>query len=116
MGLVAMSRQSQKLTVDQTDVALLCTDETHRIGNYRVQHRLNIGRRAGNHAQDFTRCRLLLQRFLEFLEQPDVLQRDHCLIGKGFEQLDLCWSERIHLGTTPHQCANEFAALKQRHG
>ena len=51
------------------------------------QHRLNIRRRAGDHTQDFTRRGLLLQRLLEFVEQPDVFDGDHRLIGEGFESL-----------------------------
>ena len=59
-----------------------------------------IGRRAGNHAQDFTRGRLLLQRFLEFLEQPDVLDGNYSLVGEGFEKRDL-----LVRGEGPHlQC------------
>ncbi len=66
----------------------------------RIQHRLNIRRRAGDDTQDFTRRSLLLQRFLEFLEQPDVLDGDHGLVGEGFEQLDLRRGEGAHLGAT----------------
>ena len=54
-----------------------------------VQHRLNVRRRAGDHAKDLARGGLLLQRFGEFLEQPDVLDGDHGLVGKGFQQFDL---------------------------
>ena len=55
----------------------------------RIQHGLNICRRASDDAQDLTRRRLLLQRFFELLEQSDVLDRDHRLIGEGFEKRDL---------------------------
>ena len=41
--------------------------QPRRIFSDDIEHRLNIRRRAGNHAQDFTRRGLLLQRFLEFL-------------------------------------------------
>ena len=34
----------------------------------RIQHWLNIRRRAGDHTQDFTRRGLLLQRLLELVE------------------------------------------------
>ena len=59
-------------------------------------------------AQDFARRRLLLQRFLEFLEQPHILDGDHRLIGEGFEQLDLRRGEGAHLDATCDQCSNEF--------
>src|SRR5215831_15618696 len=53
----------------------------------RVEHWLNVGRRAGDDTQDFTRRSLLLQRFLEFLEQPDVLECDDRLVSEGLEEL-----------------------------
>ena len=36
----------------------------------------------------------------QFLEQPDVLDGDHCLVGEGFEQFDLRRSEGAYLGAT----------------
>ena len=48
----------------------------------RIQYRLNVGRRAGDDAQDFARCSLLLQRFLELLKQPDILNGDDGLVGE----------------------------------
>ena len=56
--------------------------------------------------------RLLLQRLgqivgalLQLLEQPHVLDRDHCLVGEGLDELDLLVGEWPHLpcgrGMTP---------------
>ena len=81
-----------------------------------IQHRLNIRRRAGDDAQDFTRRSLLLQRFLEFLEQPHVLDRDHRLVGEGFEKLDLRRGKGAHLGATCDQYSNEFPLLTKGNG
>ena len=47
----------------------------------------------------------------EFVEQPDVLNRDHGLVGEGFEQLDLRRGEGAHLDATRGQCSNEFPLL-----
>ena len=47
--------------------------------------------------KDFAGRRLLLQRFLEFFEQPHVLDRDNCLVGEGFKELDLRRGEGAHL-------------------
>ena len=68
-----------------------------------VQHRLNVRRRAGDDAQDFARRCLLLQRFLELLEQPHILDGDHGLIGEGFKKLDLRRGEGAHLDATRDQ-------------
>ena len=54
--------------------------------------------------KNFARRGLLLQRFLEFLEQPDVLDGDHRLVGEGFKQLDLRRGEGAYLGATRVQC------------
>ena len=48
---------------------------------------------------------------LEFLEQPHVLDGDHCLVGEGFEELDLRRGEGTHLGATRVQYSNEFPLL-----
>ena len=93
------------LTVDAPDLRIVCVAQPRRILRDRIQHRLNIRRRAGDDAQDFARRRLLLQRFLEFLEQPHVLDGDHRLVGEGFEQLDLRRGEGAHLGAT---CGQRF--------
>src|SRR5262245_65650581 len=82
----------------------------------RIQHRLNISWRASDDAQNLTRRRLLFQRFLEFLEQPHVLNGDHGLVGKGFKELDLGRSEGTNLGSTCVQRSNEFSLLTKGNG
>ena len=76
----------------------------------------NIRRRAGNHAQDFTRGSLLFQRLLEFVEQPDVLDGNHRLVGESLKQFDLRRGEGAHLDATRGQCSNEFPLLTKGSG
>ena len=66
-----------------------------------VEDRLHVGRRAADDAEHLGCCRLMLQRLAqfrvalpEFLEQPHVLDRDHGLIGEGFEKRDLLVGKR----------------------
>ena len=66
--------------------------------------------------KNLTRRRLLLQRLLEFLEQPDVFNGDDGLVGEGFQELDLRRGEGTHLGTTCAQCSNEFPLLTKGNG
>ena len=40
-----------------------------------------------------------------------VLDRDHRLIGEGFEELDLRWSKRAYLDATCDQCADKVPLL-----
>ena len=54
--------------------------------------------------------------FLEFLEQPHILDGDHRLVGEGFEQLDLRRGEGAHFGATCDQQSNEFPLLTKGNG
>ena len=80
-----------------------------------VEDRLHVRRRAADDAEHLGRCRLMLQglaqfcvAFLELFEQPHVLDGDHCLVGKGFEQLDLFVGER-----TDFRAANDESPRSQ---
>ena len=73
-----------------------------------IKYRLDIRRRAGNHAKDFARGSLLFQRFFEFLEQPHVLDGDDSLVGEGFKQFDLRRRKGTYFGSTGDQAADEF--------
>ena len=50
---------------------------------------------AGDHLQDVGRRGLPLQRLLRLVEQPHILDGDHCLVGEGLQQLD------VVIGETP---------------
>ena len=54
-----------------------------------VKYGLDIGRGTGNHAQDLTRGRLLLQSLFDLVEQANILNSDYSLIGKGFQEGDM---------------------------
>ena len=95
-----MRHDSKHITIDATDHASVASHKPRGVLGDGIQHRLNIRRRAGDHAQDLARRRLLLQRFLEFLEQPHVLDGDDRLVGEGLEQLDLLVGEGPHLVAT----------------
>ena len=71
----------------------------------RVEHRLDVGRRARDHPQDFAGRRLLLQRLgqlavpgLELREQPHVLDGDDRLVGERLRECDLLGREGMASG------------------
>ena len=68
-----------------------------------LEHRPDIGRRGRDHAEDVGAAGLVGQRLrevaglrLHLVEQPDVLDRDHRLIGERGEQCDLLVGEGAH--------------------
>ena len=104
-----MSGQMKHVAFDAKDARVVRPANTRRILRDHVQHWLDIRRRAGDYAQDFTRGSLLLQRLFEFVEQPNVLDGDHRLVGEGLEELDLRRGEGAHLDATCAQSTNKFS-------
>ena len=87
---------------------------------------LNTGckftRRAGDDLEHFRRRGLLLQRLTEIVgallhlvEQPHVLDRDHCLVGESFDQRDLLVGERFDLELVDLDGAHQLIVLEHRH-
>ena len=71
-----------------------------RQSEQRVEDRLQIERRAADDLEHIRGRGLLLQRFgqvararLHLVEQAHVLDRDHGLVGKGLQEVDLALGE-----------------------
>ena len=106
-------RQSEYITFRKSNRSVIRVAHTRSALRDRIQHGLDIRRRAGDDTQDFARRRLLLQRFFEFLKQPRVLDGNHGLISEGLKQLDLRRGEGTRLGATCVQRSAEFPLLKK---
>ena len=101
---VVVSGEMNELAVEPVDGRGDSVAQPHDALHDRIEDRLDIGRRAGDHAQDLTGRRLLLQRFwearvlgLELAEQPRVLYDDGRLVGEGLHEGDLAVGERPDL-------------------
>ena len=96
-----MALRTQIMPPRRESRSIRCVAQPRGILRNHIEHRLDIRRRAGDDAENFTRRRLLLQRLMLLdSEQPDVLNRDNGLVGEGFEQLDLRGREGAHLDAT----------------
>jgi hypothetical protein len=84
------------------DDAAISSGELNGPSDYGAEHRLEIKRRADRLAylpQGFqfpNRPSQLAGTCFQFLEETYILNRDHCLVGEGFEKLDLRRSERAY--------------------
>jgi len=58
----------------------------------------------------------LFQRLLCLGDEPRVLDRNRCLIGKGRDQLDLLFSKRLDTLACKSQHSNRYPVAHQRHG
>ena len=72
-------------TARLTATAAPWNSRTHAADD-RLEHRLHVGRRLADDAQDLGGRGLVRERFLGLVEQPRVLDRDHCLVGEGSQQ------------------------------
>jgi len=67
--------------------------QPHRGLNQRVEHRLQIERRAADHLQHVGGRRLLLQRRAQLVEQARVLYGDDGLLSEVAQELDMLVAE-----------------------
>jgi hypothetical protein len=97
---------------DETDVR---ATEPGSVFDKSFEQRLEIECRTAYDFEHFTGCRLLFQgfrevavAFLEFFEQPHVLDSNHGLIGEGLDQLNLplrkCFHEITRNGDAADWC------------
>jgi hypothetical protein len=89
----------------------------------RLEYALEVKRRPANSLEHFGGGCLLPQRFAQFLraslhllEQSHVLNRDHCLVGEGRQQLNLPVRERHRFGLADGDRAHWFPVPQHGHG
>ena len=111
-SVVVPSNAIDQLAVEPVECAEKSSAQPHRTFDDRVEDGLHVGLRLTDDTQDLARCGLLLQRLrylrmgvgertillLQLREQPDVLDRNHGLVGEGLEQRDLSLREEMCLG------------------
>jgi hypothetical protein len=88
--------------------------QQHRVPGNRLEDGLDIRRRGADRPQDVARRRLLLERLLGLVEQPDVLDGDDRLGGKSLEEGHLPVREGLRLGAPEPDRANRDAFSHQR--
>src|SRR5262245_39390485 len=111
-----MGMEDEYATFLQQDCGVIGVAELGRALRHGVENRLHVGRRGGNGAQNGASRRLLLERLgklavtrSEFFEQPDILDRDDRLIGKGRHQFYLSVGKGLDPLTRKRQDTNEIA-------
>ncbi len=112
----------EKLTVVKLDVAEYGAAQARGALDNRLKHRFGVSRRLAHHIEDLTRRCLIIERLrqlrgprLHRLEQPHILDRDHCLVGKGRGQLDVLLSERPDCAANERDHADRHAFSQERH-
>jgi hypothetical protein len=118
-----MSDEDKPIAVPAEDGSVERLAEPGRALRHRVEHRLDVRRRARDHTEDVASGRLLGQGLgqldvahLQFLEQADVLDGDDGLVGEGFEQRDLIVGERLGHQPPYHDDPDRQAFSQQRRG
>ena len=95
-GGVVGCHDAQALIVEAEDERSFGLAQPDPVLRQRLEHRLEIERGATDHLEELAGRRLLLEcapqlvvSRLQLCEQPDVLDRDHRLVGEGLEERDL---------------------------
>src|SRR5262245_53813868 len=93
-----LSRQSQRVAIDEVDLDVIGAAKPGRSLGNRIKDGLQIGWGTGYDTQDLARGNLPLQRIFRLVEQPDILDSDHRLVGEGLEQSGLVVGEAARVG------------------
>src|SRR5215475_3953518 len=88
---------------------------------YCIEYRFELAGRSTDYAENFRGRCLALQSDAQItrlrllrLEQPRVLDGDHCLVGEGIDELGLTLGERAHFGATNEDHPNCLVCVDQR--
>ena len=113
---------TQRVVLDKKDIDYLRLADASGVFGDRIEHRLHVTWRIRYHAQDLTDCSLLLQRLgeivgalLNVLEQSNVLDGNHRLVGESGHQIDLLLAEWVHLVAGERKDADRRPVTQERH-
>jgi hypothetical protein len=84
-----MGGRVELVAVAAKDDGVECLAQPSGAFRQRVEHRLDVRRRATDDAQNLARRRLLFESVLRLLEDPRVLEGDDGLVGEGVQEGDL---------------------------
>src|SRR5262249_28342562 len=111
-GYAEMGHNANRTLIRQEHLAKLGLADRDGILQHRLEHRLQLARRAADYAQHLGRRRLLLQRFAQIVrplaqlfQQAGVIDRDDRLVGKRADEIDLLFTERLYLQALERQDA-----------
>src|SRR5262249_46275122 len=87
--------------------------DSYRVKKHGLEYRLKLAGRARDYLENLRCSRLLLQRLggfartrLDLVEQANVFDCDHRLVGKGGHQFDLLGGKLVHCATDQHDHAD----------
>ena len=83
------SDEPKEVSFQANDRSIGRAAESRGAFGHDVHHRLEVGRRARDDPQDLGGGRLLFERLFRLVEQSDILDGDHGLVGEGPQQGDL---------------------------
>jgi hypothetical protein len=128
-GVANVGDEPQHISIPLKDEALVSRAKPRRRPDQSVQYRRKIERRSADDLQHLRGRCLLLQglgqvgravaevggALPQFVQQPRILDRNHCLIRERRHQIDLTLRERFHSGTRESDDADRFALTHKRH-
>src|SRR5262245_41620119 len=108
-------RDAVNIAITKEDDRLLCLTKPTRRLDKRVEHRLEVECRSADDLEHIGGSGLLLERFAKLAEQASVLNRNDCLMGEGFHQLDLLVGKWPRIPALQCEHADDCSFSRQRH-
>ena len=101
----------QTVIVDQQYIKLVAAEQVLAAVEDLVEHRLGIGHRGADHAENLGGGFLLLQRLARLGDEPRVLHRDDRLRREVLQQRDLLIGERPNFSAINSKSAERDAVF-----
>src|SRR5215813_1160557 len=114
-GVVVLGDLVEQLAVELKERAEESVAQSHGASDDRVEHRLHVGRRPADHAQDLARRRQVAVALSQFGEQAPVLNGNNSLVGEGLEERNLVASEAARLAASDAKRSDGVVVADQRH-
>src|SRR5262249_55318655 len=104
-----------KVIVETEKYAKIGFANSRRVLQYGAKDGSKLARRTIDDAQHLGSGRLLLQRFVQLVEQPRVLNGNDGLCSEALDQVDLFVRERPHFSAINKKCADQLLTFEHRH-
>jgi hypothetical protein len=104
----------ESVSIVQIECAELGVAKLCSVGEHCLEHRLQFTGRRADDLEYIGSGGLLLEGFAQLIEEADVFDGNHSLVGKSLSEFDLLIGERLNYRSGEHKRADRNTVSQQR--
>ena len=114
-GLAVHRHRAKVVPFPQKQITQFSFADAGSVLQHRVEHWLQVARRAADRLEHVGSGSLLLQGFTQLVQQPRVVDGDHRLVGEIADKLDLLFGKRTNLLAIDDDSPDQLVVLEHGH-